>query len=654
MMKWFADLGMLGLLSVAWTWPLAKHLASRIPGLPGDNFSFVWNLWWMRRVLGASDLDFFHSTYLLSPFGVDLVNHPHTALQGLLAATVLKAFSVVTAMNLLVVASVFLNAVAAYALAYDITRQRRLALLSGVVFGTCPYFAAHLLGHYDLLSGWMIPLFALCFRRSLLRGSLAAAAAAGVCVALAAYAAYYHVVYVALFAVGYMLAWWECFQMTFERRQLSLAAKIVGYVALATLLLDLCLVLWINATGGLTLHVVGLEVALHTLYNPLLVAWVLLAIWGLTRWRIRFRVKPPSFETLRRSAQTIAMILLVFAIVSLPLIVQAGRLAASGKYVSQAYQWRSAPRGIDALALVGGNPFHPVLGRGGLWSCGATFDCIEHVGWLGLAPILVLITGRGRWLDSDEAKRWKIVFALFYVWALGPFLSIGGIELGLPLPQALARFVPLVENARIPGRAIVGAYMALGVLLALRLAAPDQSRRQRAGFQWGIIALVGFEYFSAPVPLTQLERPAVYERLASIAGAGPVIEVPFGIGDGLSTGVGAQDRRVLYFATIHGHPLVGGFIGRMPPGVAAGYSAMPVVGNLLNLSSGKPRGDESRAGMLPFRYLVLDTLTASPDLTSYVKKTLNLELILATEDRELYEVRSLKVPEVGAAAPRKP
>ena len=77
------------------------------------------------------------------------------------------------------------------------------------------------------------------------------------------------------------------------------------------------------------------------------------------------------------------------------------------------------------------------------------------------------------WLDSEEARRWKVVLGVFAIWALGPFLTIGGFDTGLPLPQALARFVPLVENARMPGRAMVCVYLALGVLMALRVARSD-------------------------------------------------------------------------------------------------------------------------------------------------------------------------------------
>ena len=81
-------------MSIVWTWPLALHFRDHIPGQPGDNYSFLWNLWWMRKALSAPELDFFQSRYLFSPFGVDLINHPHTALQGYISATALAGLSV--------------------------------------------------------------------------------------------------------------------------------------------------------------------------------------------------------------------------------------------------------------------------------------------------------------------------------------------------------------------------------------------------------------------------------------------------------------------------------------------------------------------------------------------------------------------------------
>ena len=176
-----------------------------------------------------------------------------------------------------------------------------------------------------------------------------------------------------------------------------------------------------------------------------------------------------------------------------------------------------------------GNPFHPLYGgvTTGLYQR-LGLDRIESVGWIGIVPLIAPDHGRGKWGDKEEARRWKCVLAVFALWALGPFLTVAGLDVGLPLPQALARFVPLVENARMPGRAMVCVYLALGVLMALRLAGLKPCATANSvpssvaqgfslGYTWLLIALLALDYLHIPIPLTALDRPAVYEQLASIA-----------------------------------------------------------------------------------------------------------------------------------------
>jgi hypothetical protein len=624
-------------LTVVWTWPLALHFSDHIPGLPGDNFSFLWNLWWMRKALGSADLEFFRSTYLFSPFGVDLVNHPHTALQGYLSATVLARWSVIEAENLYIFVSVLLNALGAYALVFDVLRDRRAAILAGIAFGGSPYIAAHLLGHFDLLTAWVLPVFALFMRRALEGGRIVPAVACGVCVAVAAYCAYYHVVYLVLFALAYTLAAWRAIRFWRELRAQRQALFTLRLIVIALLALDLFLIVMIATTGGFAFALGGVQMSARSVQNPLLLAWLLGAGWLLTRWRLRVCVQRPAAEVFWRGIQALMVTAAVFAVLSLPLIAHAFGLMSSGRYVSQVYFWRSAPRGLDVLAPLLGNPFHPLYGpvTTRLYDS-LGLDRIEAVAWLGIVPLVVLLAGRGRWGNGEEARRWKVVLAVFAVWALGPFLTDGGVDLGLPLPETLARFVPLVENARMPGRAIVVVYLALGVLMALRLAG------QRTTWTGIATLLLAFDYLNAPVPLTALDRPPVYERLAAIKDEGAVIDVPFGIGDGLTVGRGSQERRLLYHATIHGHPVVGGYIGRMPPGVAQAYESMPVVGNLLRLSGGEEPIADDQAAALPFRYLVLDTATASNDLRDYVHSALDMDLLMSEGGRELYAVQGMK------------
>src|SRR4029077_2655482 len=90
------------------TCPLLLHLGDAVPGAPGDNYSFLWNLWWMRHVLATPGLAYFHTNYLFYPFGTPLAANPHTARPAFVAATALKPLSIVAAQNALILADVFL------------------------------------------------------------------------------------------------------------------------------------------------------------------------------------------------------------------------------------------------------------------------------------------------------------------------------------------------------------------------------------------------------------------------------------------------------------------------------------------------------------------------------------------------------------------
>jgi hypothetical protein len=72
--------------------------------------------------------------------------------------------------------------------------------------------------------------------------------------------------------------------------------------------------------------------------------------------------------------------------------------------------------------------------------------------------------------------------------------------------------------------------------------------------------------------------------------------------------------------------------------VADAYERMPVVGNLLKLSSGRPAVPDP-AGPQPCRYLVVDRDKASPELQAYVQNALRLDLLAESDGHDLYRVR---------------
>jgi len=616
-------------LAVAWTWPVGGHLGIAIPGDPGDNYSFVWNLWWMRHVLATPGLAYFHTTYLFHPFGTSIANHPNTALPALIGATLLGRASPAAAQDLLLIAYVFANLAAMYALAWTLTRHVAASALAAVTFGLSPYVAVHLLGHFDLVAAFTIPLFALALHHAF-AGSNRAAVAAGLTLAATAYIAYYHLVYECFFAAIFAIAWADVVAVTRTHTAPSRGLRRLRAAVLAVACAAAAVAATIAVTGGTTIALGRSTISATTPQNALTAMWLCVLVWAVGWWRPRIAIIPDA--RWNRVLAVAWRVGIVFVLAASPLLWQAAILIARGEYVSQQYGWRSIPAGIDLLAPLLGSPVHPAIGplsRRAYAAFGENY--IETVGWLGVVPLVLLLGTR-----IPIARSWRIVGAVFFVWALGPFLIVGGVDTGLKLPAILLRFLPFVANARMPGRAMVVVYAAAAVLIAMRLAT---SRRLRSpSVQWLLVALVVVDFWDAPLPMTALDRPAVYASLAA-ADAGAVCEVPLGIGDGLSAGVGSQDRRVLFYATEHQHPLVGGYIGRMPIDAAERYRSMAVAAPLLALSDGAaaPVQAPDASSSSPCRYLVVHRATASTSLLTYVE-SLHATRMAASDDVELYRL----------------
>ena len=397
-------------------------------------------------------------------------------------------------------------------------------------------------------------------------------------------------------------------------------------------------------TGGGVLRAGPVAVSITQAFNLQEIAWLLAIAWGLTHWRIRIRTAWPA-SMVARDLRQAGPALAVFLAGIVPLAIHAAAIWSHGDYATQAYSWKSAPQGIDLIALAAGNPFHPTFG--GAVSAiyrALGLNRVEGVAWIGVVPALLAWIGVRRWADRDDVRQWGSVLVFFLVWALGPFLRIAGVNTGLVLPETLLRFVPIVANARIPGRAMVMVYLALGVLVAMGLASL-RGRWSRPWWQGAAIAFIVFGYLQGPLPLYRPDRPAVYTRLAALPQAGALLELPFGLADGFGER-GRFDRRELYHQTIHQRPIAGGFVARLSPRVMAAYGRLPVLGSLWKLCEGEvvaagdlPTGQAaldalSREG---FAFVVLHRAEAPPALVRYVE-ALPLTPVMQDGERELYAI----------------
>ena len=633
------------LLSVSLSFPLVLHLGTHVPGIRGgvgDNLSFVWNLWWMRTALHAH-LNPFHTSYLFHPVGVDLTQHTHTALNAAIGATLLAPLSPVAAQNVLLVASLFLNGLTAYLLAYRLTRNRFAALAGGIAYAGAAPVLVRLLGHFNLVAAWVIPLAVLAWLRAFDRRSVGAGLAAGAALAAAAYSDYYYLVYTVVLLAACVGDRWLDVQVRFPRRRANVLSKLV----LAAIVLDVLLLVAIAVSPGFSARVGGVLVSAHTTYNERVAFWLLLGAWALTRRRVPVTVRVRDETSIAADARTLGLAAVTFVCLALPLVAGAARLILAGDYTPPQYGWRSAPAGVDGAAFLVGSPFHPIYGVLTRHAYeGLHLNAMEGVAWLGIvAPAILLIEWR-RLPALRFTRFWRLVAALFGIWALGSHLDVFGVDTGVTLPGAFLRFVPVVSNVRIPGRAMVVVSLAVAMLLAGALV--------RVGVNWSarrralVIVLLLLDVATSPLSLYPLEASRVYSLLQQQPGPGAVLELPFGLRDGFSE-TGRFDERTLYFQTISGRPMLGGFVARLPENVKAWYRSAPVVSTLLRLSDPACPADWTPPAVSPqeahdalarasVRYVVVDRTAASARLLQYVAR-LPLRSLARDGARELYELR---------------
>ncbi|MPZ20002.1 MAG: hypothetical protein GEV06_19115 [Luteitalea sp.] len=633
-------------LSLAFSYPLCRHLPDGLLGVAaGDNVASAWNFWWAHQALW-SDASPIWTPALFAPLGTSLVLHTASWIPAYPTVLLLPGAGVVTQYNLAVLATIFLNGICAYAAALILARDRLAAALAGVVFAGAPFLMMRLNGHLNVLSAWGLPLLIVALDALHRRPTLRAAVAVGTIVGALGYLDYYYLVFGLLLGGGDVLL--RCSRITLVRSALTPRRRRVATALVAMLIIVVAAILYIASTGGGELRLGGVHVSFHHTFNARVATGVLFAalllVWA---W--------PTIE-IRRSdlhgppLHLFALALGVAALLLAPLIMAGTQLWLEGDYASQAYHWRSAPSGIDVGSLLLGNPLHPWWGG----AVSAVYDSFginraESAAWLGGVPLALLGVAWVRYRHVDDVRRWLWIAAFFTLWALGPYLMVLGANSGVMLPQTLLRFVPVLSNARIPGRAFVVSLLAVALLAAMVVATLRKGRR---GWMLGTgaIVLTLIDYLPAPYPVLRLDTPPIYERFEGLP-AGAVLDVPLGVRDGFGAR-GRLNHRVLFYQTIHGRPIFGGFVARLSPRVKAAYAHDPVLRRLLQLSSDATDALPETAGgrragavsslACAARYVVLDRKRATLEMERFLNEAFLLRRLADDGARRLYLVERVR------------
>jgi hypothetical protein len=247
---------------------------------------------------------------------------------------------------------------------------------------------------------------------------------------------------------------------------------------------------------------------------------------------------------------------------------------------------------------------------------------------------------------------WITVTIGFASLAIGPFLRVGGVRTFFPGPWALIRYLPVVGEARMPQRFSVLVFLGLTVLFAAALVAigrrwPDRRRE--------IVAAAGvalaLELWPAPRQLWSADVPGVFRVVAQDVRRLRVLELPFGVRDGLSS-LGDFSASSQFFQTLHTHDLIGGYLSRVSDVTKRVYLEEPLTRTLMDLAEGRtPLADQLAAASASapafidrtaLGYVVIDRIRVSQAEREFATSALDLTRVDAPEEtgpRELYVTR---------------
>jgi hypothetical protein len=317
-----------------------------------------------------------------------------------------------------------------------------------------------------------------------------------------------------------------------------------------------------------------------------------------------------------------------------PVLYGIGERAIEGRLVSPPTLWRSSPVGVDLLALVTFNPNH-ALAR---WIHDRQAEnptvFVEFTAALSLVALGIVAVAAWR-AGYRPHWGWIGLTAGFAALALGPFVHVAGVNTYIPGPWAFLRYVPLIGQARAPTRFAVVAALGLAVLLAGALAA---LRRRYPQHGRTIVAAAGVclvaELVPVPRPLFSAEIPSVYHTIAADPRPVRLLQLPFGVRDGVSSS-GNFTARYQFYQTLHGKRLIGGYLSRISEKRVSDVRAQPTLDALITLSEGGTLTPE-RTALVRARgprfvtrsnlgYVVIDERTAPPALIRFVMEAWKLE-----------------------------
>lgn len=605
---------------------------------------YVWNLWVFRHeIVAHGAFPYLTSTIFSLDPPADLSLHNYTVFANLLGLPLLPWIGVVAAFNLIYVLLTVVAAYSMFLLAREVSKSDAAAWLAGVAFAFSPALIARGTAHFSLVQAAPLPLFAWLLLRAERSGNRWLGAALGATAAWAALSDAYYGVYCLMLALFHLAAR----TVRIERRPRTGPPSWLERALTVVIGLLAGTIAWVAVTGGGSFDLGGWDVSVQGLHNPVLALSVLVVVRMALAARLRLHVS--MSPEIRRLIALVPYAAVAALVLLGPWLYALAARAVEGRSVAYRVFWRSSPAGVDALSFFMPNPSHPLYGA--TWRAwltarpGGFEENVAAIPFVVFAAILFVM-----WRTRTVLSRyWTALAVTFGALALGPFVFVAGTNTFIPTPWALLRYLPVIGAARSPARFSVLAMMGVAVLVAIavtRLLEWSPQRRR------AVLAAVGgvllFELLPVPRALYSAVPPAIYSQIANDPRDVRVLNLPFGVRDGLSS-AGNFSAASQFYQTFHGKPLIGGYLSRVSPSRVERARSMPTRRALLILSEGGTLTPQELAEVEPrartflarsgIGYVIINRSRASLALISFALEMFDLEKIGEAGSRELYRPR---------------
>ena len=640
------------LVAVLFSWPLVLHLGTHLTGPPGgDTGVYVWNQWIFRyELFEHRGVPYFTDRIFALTTPANLSFHNYTTFQNLVALPLASIIGVVATFNVVYLLMNVLTAQATFLLARHVTGRVAESWLAGALFAWSPILVARGTGHFSLVAAAPLALFLLVLLKSDGHERFRDAVALGATVWLAAGTDVYYAVYCLLIGAMFLVAR----TVSIERSPRCGRTTAIRWGLDVLILCVAGFVVAIITSGGWNLTVMGRRLTIHSLYTPMMV----LTILALVRvaWGLRASLAPLG-EMWRFARFAVAGGVVALILLSPVLYAAAVRIGNVGLAQPATY-WRSSPSGIDALAFILPNPSHP-LAPDAIKDWLTSLDYAESVVSLPVVALAALLIA---WRCGWSPSRWWLgLTIIFGLLSLGPFIHVGGINLQIPGPWAVLRYVSIIGLARTPGRFAVVMMLGVAILFATALTAlGTRFPARRRLIVGGSALLLLAELLPVPRPLYSAAIPHFYSRVGAAPRDVRLLELPVGVRSGASN-AGNFTARSQYFQTLHQKALVGGYLSRVSPRRVQQFQQDEMLNALLMLSEGGrlPANLESHlfdvgpafVQRSKLGFVVIDRERSSAALQEFAMKAFQLEYVDGEGELQLYRPRLGTTPDTRAALP---